>query len=70
MIKYGKIIEYNGSSGEIICSDGFKYILLSQNILYNNPKIGDVVSFKEEIYKTPEIYEKIATFINKVEKKV
>ena len=69
MIKYGRIIKYNGSSGEIICIDGFKYILLEQNILYKEPKIGDIVSFKEEIYKTPEICEKVATFIKKVEKK-
>ena len=67
MIKYGKIIEYNGTNGEILCSEGFKYILLSQNLLYKNPKVGDFVSFKEEIYKTPEISEKIATFINKIE---
>lgn len=69
MIKYGKITEYNGSSGEIVCSQGFKYILLEQNILYNKPKIGDLVSFREEIYKTPEIYEKVATFIKKIEEK-
>ena len=69
MIKYGKITDYNGCSGEIICSEGVKYILLDQNILYKEPKIGDIVSFKEEIYKTPEICENIATFINKVEKK-
>lgn len=69
MIKYGKIINYNGCSGEIVCSEGIKYILLQQNILYKEPKIGDIVSFKEEKYATPEICEKIATFINKVEKK-
>lgn len=69
MIKYGKIVEYNGSNGEIICSEGFKYILLKQNLLYEVPEIGDVVSFREEIYKTPEIYEKIATFVKKIEEK-
>ncbi len=67
MIKYGKIIEYNGCSGEIVSSEGIKYILLSQELLYEEVKIGDIVSFKEEIYKTPEINEKIATFIKKVE---
>lgn len=66
MIKYGKIIEYNGSNGKIISNEGIKYILLSQNILYENPQIGDVVSFKEEIFKTPEISEKLATFIKKI----
>ena len=69
MIKYGKIIEYNGSSGQIICSEGYKYILLEQNVLYNNPKLGDLISFKEEIYKTPEIEERVATFVKKIEEK-
>ena len=66
MKNYGKITEYNGSNGYITSKDGIKYILLSQNILYDNAKIGDYVSFKEEIYKTIEIEEKIATFINKI----
>lgn len=69
MIKYGKIIEYNGSSGEIITSEGIRYILLEQNILYNDPKVDDFVSFKEEIYETPEIFERIATFVKKLEEK-
>ncbi len=66
MINYGKIMDYNGSSGYIIDKDGNKYVLLSQNILYKDAKKDDYVSFKVEIYKTIEIEERIATFVKKV----
>lgn len=62
----GKIIDYTGSSGYIIDSNGIKYIVSSNNILYSNPKNGDLVSFKIEIFKTIEIEEKIAVFVKKI----
>ena len=65
-MKYGKIVNYNGSSGYIISEDGIKYILLSQNVLYKDAQVGDYVSFKEERYKTVEIDELIATFVKKI----
>lgn len=65
-MKYGKIIDFNGSSGFIIDENGTKYILLYQNILYDNAKIGDYVKFKIELFKTPEIEEKIAINIKKI----
>ena len=64
MIKYGKIIDYNGSSGTIVDKFGNNYILNRNNVLYENAKKNDYVSFKEEIYKTIEIEEKIAVFVN------
>ncbi len=66
MMKYGKILDFNGSSGRIIDENGNKYILSYQNILYENAKIGDLVKFKIETFKTPEIEEKIATNIIKI----
>ena len=63
MIKYGKIIDYNGSSGTIIDEVGKKYILISYNLQYKEAKVNDYVSFKIETYKTFEIEEKIATFV-------
>ena len=35
-MKYGKVIEYNGSSGYIIGDNGEKYLLLTQNIISND----------------------------------
>ena len=66
MMKYGKILDFNGSSGRIIDENGNKYILSYQNILYDNAKIGDLVKFKIETFKTPEIEKKIATNIIKI----
>jgi hypothetical protein len=62
----GKIIDYTGSSGFIIDNNGNKFIVSSNNILYSNPKCGDLVSFKIEIFKTVEIEEKIAVFVKKI----
>ena len=63
MIVHGKIIEYDGSSGFIKDTEGNTYILAKHNILYKNPKVGDYVSFIPEVYKTVEIEEKIAVFV-------
>ncbi len=65
-MKYGKIVNYNGSSGYIISEDGVKYLLLAQNIINDDVKEGNYVSFKEERYKTVEIDELIATFVKKI----
>ena len=63
MKNIGKIINYNGSSGLIIDNNGEKYILSKNNILYSNPQNGDVVTFRVEKFKTIEIEENIATFV-------
>jgi len=66
-MKNGVIIDYNGSNGIIVDSNSEEYILLAQNIMYDNPKNGDQVSFAVEVFKTIEIEEKIATFVRKIE---
>lgn len=66
MINYGKVMNYNGSSGYIIDKDGNKYILLCQNITSKDIKNGDYVTFKIETYKTVEITELLATFVKKI----
>lgn len=66
MKNIGKIVNYNGSSGFIINDNGKKYILSKNNILYPNPKNGDIVTFKVESFKTIEINETIAIFVQKL----
>lgn len=66
MKNIGKIINYNGSSGLIIDNNGEKYILSKNNILYSNPQNGDVVTFKVEKFKTIEIEENVATFVQRL----
>lgn len=63
MKSIGKIINYNGSSGLIINNNGEQYILSKNNILYSNPQNGDLVTFKVEKFKTIEVEENIATFV-------
>ena len=62
----GKVTNYNGSSGTIIDKNNNKYLLLNHNII-NNEQINnnDIVTFIPELFKTIEIEEKVATFIEK-----
>lgn len=65
MKKRGKIVDYNNCSGYIMDDNGVKYILLYQNILYEDAKVGDIVSFTVEKFETVEVNELIATFVRK-----
>lgn len=62
----GKVIKYNGNTGIIIDKDNNEYLIIKHNIK-NNEKISinDDVIFIPEIFKTIEIEEKIATFIER-----
>ena len=63
MIKHGIIKEYDGYTGIIITIDRGEYILLKKEILYENPKIGDIVSFKYETISTEFETKYIARFV-------
>ena len=65
----GKIINFNGTSGEIIDIAGITYILSKNNIIYPNPQNGDIVIFKVEEFNTVEVNERIAIFVSKIEEK-
>ena len=66
MNNIGKVIEYDGFNG-IIESNGIKYIFNKNNVL-NDIKIGDIVKFNSEIYKSVEIIKYVATFVEKIDK--
>ena len=66
MKKYGVVIRYDGNNGEILSVDGVKYVILSQNLLSKDIKVGDKVSCKEEVFETVEIKEFVATFMKKI----
>ena len=63
----GIVTEYNKISGVI--EDGkTKYIFTNKNIKKNNKvKKGDIVKFLPETFKTVEVKENIATFIEKID---
>lgn len=65
MIKIeGKVIEYNGNTGIIIDKNNNEYLILKHNIKNNKEiAINDDVIFVPELFKTIDIEEKIATFI-------
>lgn len=67
MKKQGRIINYNNCSGYIEDDKGNKYLLLSQNVLYEGAKVGDIVSFNVEEFNKAEVHEFIATFVRKMD---
>jgi hypothetical protein len=60
---YGKIIKYNGFTGEILAEDGI-YLFLSGDVKDNNVSLNDDVIFRGEIVHNV----KKAFFIRKKEK--
>lgn len=65
MIKYGKVLDYDGSIGKIIDNTGTIYLFTKKDLTEEILK-DDFVEFKEEMFITPEIEERVARFIKKV----
>ena len=68
MKKYGKVLVYDGYVGNIIDSDGIKYIFTTRDLKDKKIIEGDFVSFNYEIFETVEIKEYMARYITKVSK--
>ncbi len=64
---YGQIIQYDGYTGEIITSNEERYLLLSKEIMDEEIlKEGDYVTFRGELYETPDLSMPVARFVKKV----
>lgn len=68
MKKYGKVLVYDGYVGNIIDSDGIKYIFTNKDLKDKNIVEGDFVSFNYEVFETIEIKEYMARHVVKVSK--
>lgn len=68
MKKYGKILVYDGYVGNIIDSEGTKYIFTTRDLKDKKIVEGDFVSFISEVFETVEIKEYVARNIVKVTK--
>ena len=66
MKKYGKILVYDGYVGNIIDSEGTKYIFTTRDLKDKKIVEGDFVSFISEVFETVEIKEYVARNIVKV----
>ena len=66
MKKYGKVLVYDGYVGNIIDSDGIKYIFTTKDLKDKNIVEGDFVSFNYEVFETIEIKEYMARHVVKV----
>lgn len=62
----GKVLKYNGISGTIIDQNNNEYLMIKNNIKDDEVILAnDIVIFIPEIFKTVEIEENVATFIEK-----
>lgn len=62
----GKVIKYNGNIGIIIDEQEKEYLILKHNIKNDEEiTVNDNVIFIPELFKTIEIEERVATFIEK-----
>ena len=68
MKTYGKVIEYDGYNGYIKGIDGNEYLLMESEIVGNELKSDDNVSFEPDVFETPEYKENVARFVRKLEK--
>ena len=65
-MKYWKVLVYDGYVGNIIDSEGIKYIFTNRDLRDKKIVEGDFVCFNGEVFETVEIKEYTARFITKV----
>lgn len=67
-MNYGKIVEYDGNTGNITDINGENHLLLQHELKDKSLKENDYVMFKSEKFETPEIKENVARFVKKLNK--
>jgi len=68
MRKIGKVLAYDEKTGKIVDDKLKTYIFTSEDIL-GDVKVNDVVLFSPEVYRTIEVTENVAKFVEKVNEK-
>ena len=68
MRKIGKVLAYDEKTGKIVDDKLKTYIFTSEDIL-GDVKVNDVVLFAPEVYRTIEVTENVAKFVEKVNEK-
>jgi len=68
MRKIGKVLAYDEKTGKIVDDKLKTYIFTSEDIL-GDVKVNDVALFSPEVYRTIEVTENVAKFVEKVNEK-
>ena len=68
MRKIGKVLAYDEKTGKIVDDKLKTYIFTSEDIL-GDVKVNEVVLFSPEVYRTIEVTENVAKFVEKVNEK-
>ena len=64
----GKIIEFDGMSGTLVDRDRNEYIFTYGDLESKDLKVGDIVVFEKEVYKTIDVEINLARFIKKIDR--
>ena len=69
MRKIGKILAYDNNTGKIVDDKLKTYAFTSNDILGDEVKVNDIVLFSPEVYRSVEVTENVAKFVEKVNEK-
>ena len=64
----GKIIEFDGMSGTLVDRDKNEYIFTHGDLENKDLKVGDIVVFEKELFKTIDVQLNLARFIKKMDR--
>ena len=65
MRKIGKIIEFDGYSGELIDKEGIRHVFTKDDLMSKSINVEDIVYFDSQLFKTVEVEMFLAKFIKK-----
>ena len=65
MRKIGKIVEFDGYSGELIDKVGIRHVFTKDDLMSKSINVEDIVYFDSQLFKTVEVEMFLAKFIKK-----
>lgn len=65
MRKIGKIVEFDGYSGELIDKEGIRHVFTKDDLMSKSINVEDIVYFDSQLFKTVEVEMFLAKFIKK-----
>lgn len=65
---YGKVVEYDGCVGTVLGIDGNNYMFVDNDLVDEDVKKGDYVSFDKDLYKDVELIRYMARFVKRINK--
>lgn len=65
MRKIGKIVDFDGYSGELVDKEGTRHVFTKDDLMSEGVNVEDIVYFDSQLFKTVEVEMFLAKFIKK-----